>query len=358
MDTTVQALEQKLAARDKTIRVLSERLEQQGSDNMSGFALFEQNIALENVVGRRTRELDEKRIELERALKELRAAQSELLHAQKLQAIGQLASGIAHEINTPTQYVGDNISFLAKSFAELTGALQSCNDLLTAGPESRSTQDCLGTIDNALKAADFDFLKEEIPRAIAESQEGIRRISTIVMAMKDFAHPSGGTRQPVDLRSLIQSTVEISRNEWKLVADLVTEFDPQLPPVDGLKDELGQVLLNLIVNAAQAIEDTHPANAAKGVIRVSAQGDGDWVEIEVADSGCGIPKELQEKIFEPFFTTKEVGRGSGQGLAIAYNVVTDKHSGKLSVRSELGKGTVFSVRLPVKCRVKEPVPVA
>ncbi len=341
MNAQVQTLQHKLKAQEKTIRILSERLEQHIADDISGFALFEQNIALENVVDTRTKELAS-------TLAELKAAQAELLHSQKLQAIGQLASGIAHEINTPTQYVGNNINFLSQTFSELLQALNSCESLLSSAPEGQSPQEYHNTIAKALEDADFEFLQEEIPRALNECENGVKRITGIVSAMKEFAHPSGGTMQPVDLSGLVQTTVEISRNEWKLVADLETSLDPELPPVEGLKDELGQALLNLIVNAAHAIEDCTAKDGKKGVIRITTRRDGEWAEIKVEDNGCGIPEELQQKIFEPFFTTKEVGRGSGQGLAIVYSVVTDKHHGKMSVQSELGKGTLFTIQLPLK----------
>jgi signal transduction histidine kinase len=346
MNEQVQTLEQKVQAQEKTIRILSERLEQHIADDISGFALFEQNIALEHAVEMRTQEL-------ELALEELKAAQTELLHSQKLQAIGQLASGIAHEINTPTQYVGNNISFLAESFTDLMTAIQSCEDLVSVPPEGQSVENCQNTITSALEEADLDFLREEIPRALGESEKGIRRVAGIVTAMKDFAHPSGGTMQPVDLQNIIQTTAEISRNEWKLVADLETHFDPQLPAVEGLKDELGQALLNLIVNAAHAIEDRKQKNDINGLIRITTRHDDEWAEVRIEDNGCGIPEQTLPKIFDPFFTTKEVGRGSGQGLAIAYNVVTDKHNGRLDVSSESGKGTVFTIRLPIENTEKE-----
>ncbi len=348
MDVQVQTLEQKIAAQEKTIRILSERLEQQTADNISGFALFEQNIALEDVVATRTQELETHRIHLESALTELKAAQAELLQAQKLQAIGQLAAGIAHEINTPTQYVGDNITFITESFADLLQAMQLCQVMLNATTAGETTQDCRGTVAKAMELADFDFIKEEVPRALKECKEGVRRISGIVGAMKEFAHPSGGVMRLVDLNSLIRSTVEICRNEWKLIAELETELDPLLPAVQGLKDELGQVLLNLIVNAAHAVADGITTGDEKGLIRITTRRDGESVEVRVQDNGCGVPNELKQKIFEPFFTTKEVGRGSGQGLAIVYNVVTDKHHGELKVDSEPGEGTVFTVRLPIE----------
>jgi signal transduction histidine kinase len=232
-------------------------------------------------------------------------------------------------------------------------AVQSCEGLVSAPSEEQSVENCRNTIANALEEADFEFLREEIPRALGESEKGIRRVAGIVTAMKDFAHPSGGTMQPVDLQSIIQTTAEISRNEWKLVADMETRFDPQLPPVDGLKDELGQALLNLIVNAAHAIEDRKQKNDINGIIRITTRHDDEWVEVQIEDNGCGIPEETLPKIFDPFFTTKEVGRGSGQGLAIAYSVVTDKHNGRLEVSSESGKGTIFTIRLPLESPEKE-----
>lgn len=337
MSDKAKELKNKLKAQKKTIRVLSERLEQHISDDMSGFALFEQNIALENVVATRTKELEAKRAELEHALSELKKAQAELLQAQKQQAIGQLASGIAHEINTPAQYVGDNIKFLTDSFTKLLQVIETCKE---ASKQVQSDED-------------LEFLINEVPRALKDSAEGMTYISGIVNAMKEFAHPSGGVMQPVDLNSLIQTTVAISRNEWKHVATLETDFDPDLPPVDGLKDELGQVLLNLIVNAAHAIEDRIKTDNTNGNIRIIAKRDGEWAEIQVEDNGCGIPKELTQKIFEPFFTTKDVGRGSGQGLAIAYNIITDKHHGNIGVDSEKGKGAKFTIRLPLKIQNTE-----
>ncbi len=321
-------IERKLKAQEKTIRVLSERLEEQIADDISGFALFEQNITLEHVVSTRTHELETKRAQLERALDDLKSAQTELLQAQKQQAIGQLASGIAHEINTPIQYIGDNIKFLTDSFDSLIQIIQSCSQ----------------TSEELQKNEDILFLINETPRALKDSSEGIGYISGIVSAMKEFAHPSGGIMQPVDLQSIIKTTIAISRNEWKHVAKLETKFDQDLPSVNGLKDELGQVMLNLIVNAVHAIEDS---GNTEGLIRITTRRNSGWAEILIEDNGCGIPEEMRTKIFEPFFTTKDVGRGTGQGLAIVYNVVTDKHHGKLTVTSVHGKGATFTVRLPI-----------
>lgn len=345
MNERIEELERQLQARDKTILVLSENLEQHIADNISGFALFEQNIVLENVVTRRTHELEAQRGSLEQALVDLKRTQAELLQAQKLQAIGQLAGGIAHEINTPTQYIGNNLGFLDDIFRELLQAMGAMQRLL-AGDAAFQPADEIGRVlRDSLESIDFDFMRDEIPRALVECADGVKRISGIIGAMKDFAHPSGGLQQPVDLNRLILSTIEISRNEWKTVADLETDLDPGLPAVNGLKDELGQVFLNLIVNAAHAIADRQVSQPAPGRIQITSRCASDHIEILVEDNGCGIPQELQQKIFEPFFTTKAIGRGTGQGLAIAYNVVTGKHQGQLLVTSDPGSGTTFTVRL-------------
>lgn len=336
-----QTMETRLKAQEKTIRVLAERLEQQTADNVSGFALFEQNVALEHVVATRTEEL-------EKALSELKATQAELLQAQKMRAIGELAAGIAHEINTPTQYVGNNLTFLKESFVELLGAMQLCRALVSEDEEALSTKDFRQKFKDVVEMADLEFLTEEVPDALAACEDGIGRISTIVGAMKTFAHSSGGMPQPVDVRSLVDSTVEISRNEWKFVAALEVELDPEMETIVGMRDELGQALLNLIVNAAHAIEDRDFGDEEKGLIRIITKRNGSWGEFRVEDNGCGIPAALQQKIFEPFFTTKEVGRGSGQGLAIVYSVVSDKHQGEVKVESEPGKGSIIILRLPLR----------
>jgi two-component system, NtrC family, sensor kinase len=351
MSDQIEELTRQLDAKDKTIRVLSERLERGISDDISSFALFEQNISMESIVAKRTSEIEKQRTSLNEALTELKAAQAELLQAQKMQAIGQLAAGIAHEINTPIQFISNNISFLADSFDELLHTLRQVQVSIDEAPCKRSIEDCRRTISDVINQADLEYLNENIPKALNECEEGILRISGIVSAMKEFAHPSGGKLQSVDLNPLILSTVEISRSEWKYVADLEADLDASLPGVKGLKDELGQVLLNLIVNAAHAITDSNLDGDRKGLIRIKTRRSQNWAEILVEDTGCGIPEELQQKIFEPFFTTKEVGRGSGQGLAISYNVVVDKHHGELLLKSECGKGTTFIVRLPIEYTV-------
>ncbi|MFQ5506905.1 MAG: sensor histidine kinase, partial [Planctomycetota bacterium] len=201
----------------------------------------------------------------------------------------------------------------------------------------------------AVERADLSYLAEEIPRAIGESLEGVERVSGIVGAMKEFSHPGGRSMSQVDLNHAIQSTITVSRNEWKYVSELVTDLDPALPPVPCLPGEIHQVILNIIVNAAHAIGGQGPTggSGAKGTITVSSRLEGDWAEIRIADTGSGIPEEIRARIFDPFFTTKEVGKGTGQGLAIAHATVVKKHGGELSFETEMGKGTVFIVRLPL-----------
>ncbi|MBV5306291.1 MAG: PAS domain S-box protein [Desulfobulbaceae bacterium] len=269
--------------------------------------------------------------------------QRQLLQAQKLEAIGQLAAGIAHEINTPMQYVRNNVSFFERAFADfsllLTDYLQlqdAQGDLLTE--EARSH----------LKSINLEFLMAEIPDSIEEIQDGIARVVKIISAMKEFSHPGSGEKIAIDLNRALESTIVVTTNEWKYVAEMVTDLDPNLPMVPCLSDQLNQVMLNLIVNGANAIEETgasYPDNP--GRISISTRQDNDWVEIRVSDTGGGIPEELRNKIFEPFFTTKEVGKGTGQGLAISQDVVVVKHGGTLDFISDPGKGTTFVIRLPL-----------
>ena len=271
----------------------------------------------------------------------------ELAQAQKLESIGQLAAGIAHEINTPTQFVGDNTRFLNDSFAQLREMVGRYRALLAALRNGRVADETLRGLEEAEKAVDLDYVLEEVPKAIAQSIEGIDRIARIVRAMKEFAHPDKGEKTVVGLNKAIESTITVARNEWKYVADMVTDFDPALPPVPCLPGEINQVILNLIVNAAHAIGDVVKEGGGKGTITVSTRLAGEWAEIRIRDTGTGIPEGIRERIFDPFFTTKEVGKGTGQGLAIARTVVTEKHGGSLTFESTVGTGTTFIIRLPV-----------
>ena len=272
---------------------------------------------------------------LKQTLEERDRLEDNLRQAQKLEAIGQLAAGIAHEINTPTQYVGDNLRFLKESFGELDSVI---TQLVEAGG---------GTARKALDSADFDYLKEEIPRALNQSLEGVDRVAKIVRAMKEFSHPAR-EKTATDLNRAIQSTITVASNEWKYVAEMEMDLDTELPSVHCSPAEFNQVVLNIVVNAAHAITDVvGDGGKGKGKIRVKTRAEGDWAVVEIADTGKGMPTHIQQRIFDPFFTTKEVGKGTGQGLAIAHNVIVDKHGGTIKVVSAPGQGTTFIIRLPI-----------
>jgi PAS domain S-box-containing protein len=274
---------------------------------------------------------------------------TQLAHSQKLEAIGQLAAGIAHEINTPTQYVGDNIRFLKEAFEDVGRVLACSSRLLKACQLGEVTPELIATVETASRETDIGYLEEEIPKAAAQSLKGIEQVSKIVRSMKEFAHPDQAHKTPADLNRAIESTVTVARSEWKYVADLVTEFDPEIPFVPVLLGEFNQVILNMIVNAAQAIgEKLGKQSKQKGTITIRTRKRDGWVEVLIEDTGTGIPPGIRQKIFDPFFTTKEVGKGTGQGLAIARSVIVGKHGGKISVETEVGRGTTFLVALPLQ----------
>jgi PAS domain S-box-containing protein len=272
----------------------------------------------------------------------------QLRQAQKLESIGQLAAGIAHEINTPTQYVGDNTRFLKKAFADLTGLLSGYLILLQAVKDGTATPELVATIEEAVQEADFEYLTQEIPAAISQTLEGVERVTRIVRAMKDFSHPDSAEKVLTDLNKTIESTLTVARNEWKYSADMVTDFDPELPMVPCLQGEFNQVILNLVINASHAIRDVIAVGSTgKGTITVSTRRDGAWAEVRVRDTGAGIPEAIRGRIFDPFFTTKGVGKGTGQGLAISRQVMVNKHGGSIDFQSEVGVGTTFILRLPL-----------
>ncbi len=281
-----------------------------------------------------------------RDVTEEQALEVELSHARKLEAVGQLAAGIAHEINTPAQFVGDSIHFLADGYKDmqyLMAEYRTAIDALAAAPGGESVARRLRQSESA---ADIGYLEKNAPAAFARALDGISRISTIVGAMKEFAHPDRRDKNPADLNRALQTTLTIARNEYKYVADVETDLG-ELPKVLCHVGDLNQVFLNLIVNAAHAIADVVANTGNRGIIRIRTTREGDRVRIDIADTGCGIPASIRKRIFEPFFTTKEVGRGSGQGLAIARSIVVDKHGGTLTFESEVHKGTTFTIRLPV-----------
>jgi len=287
-----------------------------------------------------------------RDITERKRMERELGQGQKLQAVGQLAAGIAHEINTPTQYVGDNLRFLQDSFSDLTKLMEKCDNLRRAHENGEATSELVAELHAAAKEVDLDYIKEETPNALKESLAGVERVTKIVRAMKEFSHPGSAEKAQADINKAIESTVTVARNEWKYVADMEMDFDPELPPVPCILGDFNQVILNMIVNAAHAIADvTGDGSNGKGKIKISTRRDGDWADIRVSDTGSGIPKEAQSRVFDPFFTTKEVGKGTGQGLAIAHDVIVEKHRGSLTFETEEGKGTTFIVRLPLEVSI-------
>jgi PAS domain S-box-containing protein len=286
--------------------------------------------------------------ERKQAEKEQHLMEIQLRQAQKLESIGQLAAGIAHEINTPTQYVGDNTRFLKDSFQSITGVLRAYEELLQAAKNNAVTPELLARVEELLATADLAYLFEQIPAAIKETLEGIERVTKIVRAMKEFSHPGGKEKAAADVNKAIETTVAVARNEWKYVADMELELAPDLPAVPCFLDEFNQSILNLVVNASHAIGDAIKSQpGAKGKITIRTRREGDHVEVRVSDTGTGIPEAARPRIFEPFFTTKDVGKGTGQGLTIVYTSIVKKHGGTVKFETETGKGTTFILGLPL-----------
>jgi signal transduction histidine kinase len=299
-------------------------------------------------------QIDQLMLQIKRAIEKQQADQEQeklnirLLQSQKLESVGRLAAGIAHEINTPIQYICTNINFIDEAFKDSSQLIVNLLELLASIKEGSVTETQIKASDEIIARIDWDYLKEEIPRAIDQSKDGLQRVSSIVLAMKEFSHPGSKQKIDADLNRIIETMITISRNEWKYVATVETDLDPELPTVPCLTDEIGQVLLNLLVNAAHAIENQLGKNPEdkKGRITISTRQYDQYVEIRMNDTGCGIPSPIQNKVFDPFFTTKEVGRGTGQGLTIAHDVITGKHSGTLVFETVSGSGTTFIIRLP------------
>ncbi|GAB7022150.1 PAS domain-containing sensor histidine kinase [Salidesulfovibrio brasiliensis] len=272
--------------------------------------------------------------------------ETQLRQAQKLESIGQLAAGIAHEINTPIQYVGDNLRYLSDAFGDFRKVLDAAVGKLESLDSDKAHQ-ALETVRRVAGEVDLEFLYEEIPSAVSQSVEGVERVAEIVRSVKEFSHPGGDEMQPLDLNENIRNTVMVTRNEWKYVAEIEKDFDENLPLVHGLASELNQVVLNMIINAAHAIEEKG-LDAEEGRIAISTRSEDGHVVMQVRDNGRGMPEEVAQRVFDPFFTTKDVGRGTGQGLAIARNVIVVRHGGTIDLESTPGEGTTFTVRLPVR----------
>lgn len=288
-----------------------------------------------------------KRVIRERELRnELILYHKELYQAQKFESVGLLAAGIAHEINTPIQYIGDNTTFLKESFGKMVPIIDRITQVMNTNPESAVGEPNHG-IEKLIEPLDWDYLKDEIPLAIDQTLSGARQVSRIVRSMKTLSHPGKGEHVAVNIHDIIENVVTVSTNEWKHLARIQCEFDSDVPPILCEPGEIGQVLLNIVINAIHAIKEKKGANPdEKGMISIKTQNRTHGVVIEIKDTGTGVPQELMEKIFDPFFTTKDVGKGTGQGLSIARSVIVDHHNGRINAASEIGKGTCFTISLP------------
>lgn len=267
--------------------------------------------------------------------------EQELNQSKKLEALGTLAAGIAHEINSPTQFIYSNIDFLNQSFTDIQSMIGIFNECIELAPENVRSR-----LEQALDEGDWDFLHEEIPLALAQAREGLDRVSSIVQAMKKFSHPGSVDKARVSINESIETTIVVARNEWKYVAEVAMDLDPANPTVLCHVNEINQTILNLLINSAHAIRDSRGEEGEKGkIILRTFQQDG-MLTLTISDNGHGIPEEIQEKVFDPFFTTKEVGKGTGQGLSIAYQTIVEHHQGKVWFETSPDSGTTFYIQLP------------
>jgi len=283
---------------------------------------------------------------------EIKTREARVSHEMKMQSIGRLAAGIAHEINTPVQYLSYNLGFLKNAFEDLLLLVNADGDVATRACQALRRHD--GELADALteeiasaeKEADLEYLSRDIPETVANSLKGLKQVADIVSAMKEFSHPGVMDKVALDVNSALRNTVMISRNEWKHLAEVRLDLAEDLPVLYGLPQELNQVFLNLIMNASQAIEESNAASGSLGEIVISSRRRDGAIEVSFADTGPGIPEDIRSKIFEPFFTTKPVGKGTGQGLAISHAVIVQRFGGEIILETEVGKGSVFTVRLP------------
>ncbi len=286
---------------------------------------------------------------IERDISHVLELETQLLQSQKLEAVGSLAAGIAHEINTPIKFIGGNTEFLGEAFAELTALIESVEDAARDSITCKEDfQRFIETFNERKKKCDYTYFRNEIGDAVSQTSEGVRRVSSIVRAMKDFSHPDEGEMAKGDMNDIIATTLTVARNEYKYVAEVELEFDPNLPEIDCQRNKLHQVILNLIVNAAHAIEsELSGSNETKGTITIKTYQQDNHVVITISDTGCGIKEEHRDHVFEQFFTTKEVGRGTGQGLALSRAIIVETHGGAINFTTEVGVGTTFIICLPI-----------
>jgi two-component system NtrC family sensor kinase len=333
---------------NKIVTALMNRAERESGQQRSHFGLFLDSVVLENQVRRRTAELEAALRENERInrdltqereeqrvlIKQLEEAHNQLLQSEKLASIGQLAAGVAHEVNNPIGFVNSNLGALKRYVEDLLGLLDEYAQVEAELPEASRQR-----MAAARERAELDYLREDVVALIAESIDGTTRVRKIVQDLRDFSRAGDSEWKIIDLHSGIESTLNVVWNELKYKAEVIREFG-ELPDVECLPSQLNQVYLNLLVNAAQAIPE-------RGKIIIRTCRDGDFVRIAVQDTGCGIPPEIRARIFDPFFTTKPVGKGTGLGLSVTYGIV-ERHGGRIELESEPGKGSTFTVVLPIR----------
>ncbi len=306
---------------------------------------FDSLVVARDEAQQRARELEVARDQIAEDAREQRRLGLELRSAQKLQAVGRLAAGVAHEINTPLQYVSDSLAFAAEADRDLLMLVESCQHVLASAPPSSATLKV-----SALHAdLDLPFLLEALPRAHNRAREGLDRIARIISAMRELARPEGDTPEQLDLNHLVRTALALSRHELDPLADVEVRLANDLPEVHAQPAAIGQVVLALIGNAAHAIADLGNVGQ-RGRVVLTTLAEPDWVVLTVEDTGTGIPLAIRDRVFEPFFTTKEVGRGTGQGLALSRHTVVQQHGGQLDFESEVGRGTTFTLRLPTRGR--------
>ncbi|MCP4605723.1 MAG: PAS domain S-box protein [Proteobacteria bacterium] len=279
-----------------------------------------------------------------------RSIEDQLIQAQKFESIGRLTVGIVHEIDTPAKYVSNNTKFLKESFGDLTNVYRKYEDLKKAVEDGRDSAEIVECIENALEETDVEYLLENIPNVTNQFLEAINGILNMLQAIKEFSHSGTGKKMYLDINKTLETTIVLCRNEWKNIANIETEFFPNMPPVLCLPGDLTQAFLNIIVNAAHAVDEVQKekADQTKGAITITTRKTDDFAEIRVEDTGSGIPENIGDRVFEPFFTTKNMGKGTGQGLSIARSAIVDKHKGRLFFETKEDRGTTFVIQLPLK----------
>jgi PAS domain S-box-containing protein len=267
---------------------------------------------------------------------EYKRLESQIIHSEKMRAVGELSAGVAHEINSPIQYITSNIQFLTNAIPKIIEAAK----LSSSDSESNEKH----------SSEDIKYFTEEIPQALEQSSEGLARISQIISALRTFSHPGDEAMSSVNINDAVEKTIAMTQNEWKYVAQMKTELDHKLPQIQGNAGNLHQTLLNIVINAIHALEDSGEQQSDPdkfGQITITTKRIADDILIEIADTGPGIPPDIQSRIFDPFFTTKEIGRGTGQGLSLAHAIIVEGHGGTISFETEEGKGTTFHITLPI-----------